>query len=282
MKHIENLILDMDGVLWRGESPLPGFVDFYATLRDLSIGFVMATNNASKTVAQYVEKFARLGVAIEPWQILSSAETTGETLAKAYPSGTSVYVVGDDGLREAFRSRGFVLLNDEIDGSSRAAWVKSMQTVSAELVAVGFTQKVTYPDFAAATLLINRGARFIGSNPDLTFPSEIGHLPGAGSLIAMVAAATGKTPTIMGKPYPAIFETALARLGSTTANTAMVGDRLETDIVGGADMGMSTILMLTGIATRESAASFTHPPTFICDGMPDLAQQLRASRESVA
>lgn len=277
MKQIRNLILDMDGVLWHGDRPLPGLAAFFATLRRLGIGFAMATNNASRTVEQYVAKFARFGVTIEPWRILSSAETTATYLAHRYAPGTPAYVVGDDGLRHALRSRGFTVLNDVIPTDDKAAFYAGLEGHSAELVAVGFSPNAVFADFAAATYYINRGARFIGSNPDKTFPSEVGPLPGAGAFLALVETATGVEPTVIGKPYRHIFDEAVARLGGSAADTAMVGDRLQTDIAGGHAAGLTTILVLSGIASRADAEAFTPAPDIICADISELAAQLEAA-----
>jgi 4-nitrophenyl phosphatase len=280
MKQIRSLLLDMDGVLWHGERPLPGFVDFFATLRRLDIQFAMATNNASRTVDQYVSKFARFGVTIEPWQVLSSAETTGAYLAQEYSAETRVYVVGDDGLRHALRSRGFDVLNDHIQVTSRAEWFATVPQYQAELVVVGFTEHATFADFAAATYYINNGARFVGSNPDKTYPSEIGPLPGAGSFLAIVECATGVEPTVIGKPYRYIFDEAAKRLGGAPESIAMVGDRLETDIEGGYRAGMQTVLVLSGIATADDAAAYAHPPTYVFSDITALASALEAAQGS--
>ena len=267
MDQIKNLILDMDGVLWHGEKPLHGLADFFATLQQCGIQFVLATNNASKTPAMYVEKLARFGVTVAQDQVFTSAEATGSYVEQAYVAGTAVFVVGAVGLQEAMRRRDFRLLS--------VAEVMAGET--AEFVVAGFNPNVTYPELAAGSLLVHKGARFIGTNPDLTFPSEYGPLPGAGSLLALIQAATGVQPTVIGKPGPLIFQMAMQKLGGTPQNTAMVGDRLETDIAGGKAAGIQTILVLSGISQQKDLShGIPHQPDYIFEGINAIANALKA------
>ncbi|WP_420630835.1 HAD-IIA family hydrolase [Candidatus Leptofilum sp.] len=254
MKHIKNLILDMDGVLWRGEMPMPGLADFFKTLRTHDIQFVLATNNAAKTPQQYVKKLAKFGVPVSEDQIFTSAEATGDYLQHTYEPGVNVFVVGDVGLVTAVQTRGFRILSvEEVMGGETAVFVVA-----------GFHPNATYPQMAAGALLIYKGADFIGSNPDLTFPSEYGPLPGAGSFLAFLQAGSGVEPTVIGKPGPLIFQMAMQKLGGTPQNTAMVGDRLETDIAGGQAAGIQTILVLSGITQRNDLNKISsHKPDFI-------------------
>jgi 4-nitrophenyl phosphatase len=267
MKHIKNLIIDMDGVLWRGETPMPGLAEFFATLQTTGIKFVLATNNAAKTAVQYTEKLARFGIQLDEAQILTSAEATASYLSEQYTPGTAVYVVGDVGLRSAMKRRGFNILTiEQVLGGETAA-----------IVTVGFSRQVSYDELAAGSLLVHKGARFVGTNPDVSFPSEYGPLPGAGSFLALIKAATGVEPMVIGKPGPAIFQDAMKRLGGTPDNTAMVGDRLETDIAGGKAAGIQTILVLTGISTRDDVAANGLKPDYIFADITELAAHLRRS-----
>lgn len=272
MENIKNLILDMDGVLWHGETPLPGLADFFATLHDLQINFVLATNNASKTPEQYQDKFARFGIHIEQEQVLTSAEATASYLSGDYPKETAVFVVGGDGIRHALTRRGFELLTvqDVLDGRR------------AEIVVVGIWREVSYDDFAAAAICINHGAAFIGTNPDVNFPSEWGKLPGAGSFLALLQVTTDVEPTVIGKPGPIIFQDAVKRLGSTLENTAMVGDRLNTDIAGGKAAGLNTILVLSGISTEEDVTQANGlMPDYVFADINELAIKLKGHRSEI-
>lgn len=265
LNQIQNLIIDMDGVLWHGETPLPGFNAFFDTLRELDLRFVLATNNASKTLAQYQQKLAGFGVSLDREQIITSAEATGQYLGREYAAGTAVYVVGDDGLREAMSTRGFRLVSAE----------EAAKGETAAVVVVGFTRHVTYPELAMGSLLVHKGAAFIGSNPDVSFPSEYGPLPGAGALIALIQAATGVEPTIIGKPGPIIFREAMEKLGGAPNHTAMVGDRLNTDIAGAKAAGLRSILLLSGISKREDLAESSLQPDYIFDDIIALSKALR-------
>ncbi len=265
MNHIKNLILDMDGVLWHGETPVPGLAEFFDTLNQLSLNFVLATNNASKTPNQYVHKFAGFGVPISAAQVLTSAEATAVYLSQQYPTGTAVYVIGGDGLREGMTRRGFDIITLEEIQAGRLA----------DIVTVGFWRDVTYNDFAAGAICINNGAQFVGTNPDVSFPSEYGNLPGAGSFLALLQATTGVKPITIGKPGPIIFQDALQRLGGTPENTAIVGDRLSTDIAGGQAAGIQTILVLSGITTLEDVANVNGlKPDYVVADISELATRL--------
>jgi len=266
MDNIKNLILDMDGVLWHGEIPMPGLVDFFNTLHECGINFVLATNNAAKTPRQYMEKLARFGVTVTEDQVFTSAEATGSYVQERYAVGTAVFVVGDVGLQTAIQTRGFRLLTiDEVMGGE-----------TAEFVVAGFNPNTTYPQLAAGSLLIHKGSDFIGTNPDLTFPSEYGPLPGAGSILAFIQAATGVEPTVIGKPGPLIFQMAMQKLGGTPQNTAMVGDRLETDIAGGKAAGIQTILVLSGISQQKDLNHGNpYQPDRIFQDINSIAQALQ-------
>lgn len=269
---ITHLVLDMDGVLWHGETPVPGMADFFDTVRRLDIGFVLATNNAGKTAAQFSEKLARFGVDIPPAQILTSAETTAVYLADHYPPGTRVYVIGTTGLQQALAARGFVVVSAEEVRASATTTTGA----AAELVVVGYTPSARYEDFALGSLLIHRGARFIGTNPDPSLPTELGPMPGAGALLAVLEMTTGVRPLIIGKPEPIIFHEAVRRLGAAAATTAMVGDRLSTDITGAKRAGLQAVLVLSGISTREEAAAepVDVRPDYIFDDITALAEYL--------
>jgi 4-nitrophenyl phosphatase len=263
---IRNLIIDMDGVLWRGDTPMPGLVEFFEALRALEMRFMLATNNATKTVSQYVEKFSRFGVNIPAGQILTSAEATATYLDYHYPQGTSVYVIGEHGLRTVLAEHGFMVM--DIEGPVAAH-------KKADVVVVGLARDACYRQLANAALLIGRGATFVGTNPDPSLPTEIGAMPGAGALLAFLEASTGVKPVVIGKPNKAIFEQALKQIEAMPAETAMVGDRIGTDIVGGQDAGLSTILLLSGTARREDVGAAQVSPDWIFDDIQSLTEFLR-------
>ncbi|MGW8317745.1 MAG: HAD-IIA family hydrolase [Candidatus Promineifilaceae bacterium] len=262
----QNLIIDMDGVLWRGETPVPGLPDFFAVLRAQGLAFVLATNNATKTAAQYERRLAGYGVEIPARQILNSAEASALFLRHKLIPGAAVYVVGEEGLRMAMEEQGLkVLAADGFIGPESRA----------DAVVVGFTRYVCYPQLASAAHLINHGADFIGTNPDVTIPTEMGPLPGAGSLLAFIKAATGVEPVIVGKPNRTLFDEALRRLNSQPQATAMVGDRLTTDIAGGSAAGLKTILLLSGVTDQAELEDSSIQPDLVFEDLRALTTYLK-------
>lgn len=253
LKPIENLIIDMDGVLYRGDEAIPGAKEFFAFLRERPLCFILATNNSTRTAQQYVDKLARMGVEVALSEILTSSQATAMYLETLAPAGTKVYVVGEEGLETAVREKGYIISGDR-----------------AEFVVVGMDRQLTYEKLKVATLLIRGGARFIGSNPDKTLPTEEGFIPGAGSMLAALKASTGVAPTIIGKPERTIFELAMAKLGSSQEDTAIVGDRLDTDILGGCNAGLTTILVLSGAATRQDVDSAAVKPDLVFEDIRHL------------
>jgi 4-nitrophenyl phosphatase len=264
LNSLQALVIDMDGVLWRGATALPGLTDFFAFLRANNIPFTLATNNASKTPAQYVQRFAGLGIEIFPAEVMTSSLATAEYLKTQYPPGTSMYVVGQSGIRQALTNAGFVITEENVAA-----------------VVAGIDFELTYNKLKIATLQINKGARFIGTNPDLTFPVEGNFAPGAGSILAAISAATGKQPTIIGKPEPTLFEMALRRMKTRPARTAMIGDRLETDILGAQRAGLKTILVLSGVSTSEALKTSDIQPNWVFSGIKELVEVWQSTDSTV-
>jgi 4-nitrophenyl phosphatase len=256
--HITHLIIDMDGVLYRGDEPLPGLRQFFAFLRQKPIPFILATNNSTHTPEQYVDKLARMGVSVSPPEILTSGQATARALAREYPPGTRVHVFGMPSFREAMLKEGFVLADEDV-----------------AVVAASMDRAVTYEKLKRATLLIRAGARFFATNRDPTYPSEEGLLPGTGTMIAALETASGVKPTVIGKPEPAMFQLAMAQMGARPETTATIGDRLETDILGGQRAGLTTICVLSGASSRAEAEAFR--PDYIFEDIADLLHTWQAS-----
>lgn len=255
---IRAVVADMDGVLWRGEQPLPGLKAFFALLRRRNLAWALATNNSSRTRQDYVDKLARMGVQDAPAErIVTSATATAAWLQRRYRPGTRVHVFGGDGLRAELQAAGFCPADEDV-----------------AVVVAGLHRRLSYEDLHRASHLIRAGARFIGTNPDTTFPAANGIAPGAGSLLAALQAASGVDPFIIGKPHAPMFEAALSLLGSDPAQTLMVGDRLNTDILGAAQAGMRTALVLTGITTRAALDASTLQPDLVCASLPALVTAL--------
>jgi len=234
LSSIRALIIDIDGVLWRGAQAIPGVAEFFAFLRARNIRHLIASNNSARPASDIVKRLARLGAPITEDQVLTSAEATALYLPRLAPRGARVFLVGGLGIARALTHAGYRLVQER-----------------AEIVVVGLDPNFTYTKLKQATREIRRGAKFIGTNPDKTFPGEEGLAPGAGAMLAAIEAATDVMPIIIGKPARAMFEIALEKLQAAPSETAMLGDRLDTDIAGAQGVGLKTILVLSGVTTRE-------------------------------
>jgi 4-nitrophenyl phosphatase len=250
---LNGVILDMDGVLWLGEQPLPGMLDLFEFFHRRGIRFVLATNNSAKSPADYVAKLARMGVlGVEEGQIITSGIAAANYLQTHYPTGMNVHVLGGDGLKELVTKAGYVVADE------------------ADVVVAGIDTAVTYEKLKRAVLLIRKGAVFIGTNADVTIPTPEGLAPGAGSILAALQAATDCEPTIMGKPNAPMFEAALRALNTDAAHALMIGDRLQTDILGAQNVGIRAALVLTGVATRTDLETSPVRPDTVYGDLPEL------------
>ncbi len=251
-------IVDMDGVLWRGSQPLPGLEEFFLTLRAREIPFILATNNASATPESYVAKLERMGVAVRAEEILTSGVATACYLAESYdPRSTRVYAIGEEGLLCPLREAGFILTKSH----------KETEDFRADVVVVGKDETLTWDKLATATLNINAGAAFFGTNADTTFPTEIGTTHGNGAILAALTAATGVYPVVIGKPEPTLYRQALLRLGVEPHEVVAIGDRLETDILGAIRAGIPSLLVLSGVSREEDLANIDYRPDWV---LPDI------------
>ena len=257
---INALILDMDGVLWRGSQPIGNLPQIFARIQSNQWKVCLATNNATLTVAQYLDKLRSFGVSLKPEQIVNSSQAAAHYLSHQHPEGGKVYVIGENGLVDTLLEKGFtsvILTPDEANAKS------------GEILAVvaGMDRTVTFNKLTVATRLIRSGVPFIGTNPDRTFPTPIGLVPGAGAILAALETATDVQPLICGKPSPEMYQVALERMGVDPEHTLVVGDRLETDIAGGQALRCLTALVLSGVTTPEAASRWTPPPDWVA---PDL------------
>ncbi len=261
LRKVRTLLADGDGVLWEGDTPMPGLNRFIDLLNERGIAWGLVTNNAMRPAEAYVDKLARFGVAATRQQIFSSATVAADYLREALPPGAPVYVLGEAGIRSAVEAAGFRLYADANEPAEVLA------------VVVGVDRALTYDKIRIAATLIKRGGEFIGTNPDPTYPTPNGLIPGAGTVIAAVATASGKQPKIIGKPSPTIFRLAMKELGGSPESTAMVGDRLDTDISGAMPLGIGTILVLSGVTSREEAAASAIRADLIFDSIAHLADE---------
>jgi 4-nitrophenyl phosphatase len=236
LAQIAHLILDMDGVLYRGSEPLPRLSEFFTFLRGKRIPFMLVTNNATRTPRERSAQLAAMGAAVSPSEILVSGQAAARYLRRDHPAGTRVHVFGMPALRRALEEEGFVIADSDVT-----------------VVVASVDRDITFEKVKIASRLIRGGARFIATNLDPNIPSEDGFLPGSGAMVAMLAAASGVAPTGIGKPEPIMYELAMAQMGARPETTAAVGDRVMTDIVGGKRAGLTTICVLSGASDRAEA-----------------------------
>jgi 4-nitrophenyl phosphatase len=253
------LLLDMDGVLYRGKVPLPGVAELLELCRERGVSYACVTNNATLTPRQFEDKLAAMGISMPAAQIVTSPTATRRYLEDEAPRGTRVYCVGMDGLREALFGDGYFAEDD----------------AAPEYVVVGMDFEVTYRQLRRACLHIRAGARFIGTNPDTTFPAEDGIVPGCGALLALLRAGAETEPFVIGKPGPTMFHAAVAMLGADPRLTLTVGDRLDTDIAGSVAAGMDSALVLTGVTSRAALESSAVQPDAVFEGLPELVAAWR-------
>jgi 4-nitrophenyl phosphatase len=254
---LKALILDMDGVLWRADQAIGDLPEIFRQIKARHLKVLLATNNSTRSVDQYVQKLAGFGVQIEAWQVINSSQATAHYLKERYPQGGAVYVVGEEGLFQALSEKGF-----------------RQDRQGAQAVVVGMDRQITYDKLKRATLLVRSGIPLIATNPDRTFPTPEGLVPGAGSIIAALEAATDVEAFVVGKPSQEMFKVALERLQATAAETLAVGDRLETDIAGAQAVGCKTALVLSGVTTESAARTWQPAPDFIFSDLTELVSAL--------
>ncbi len=271
LSNIRALITDMDGVLWHGNNPIPGLVDFFQTLRQLNIRFILATNNASLTQQQYVNKLADMGVSVTAEEIMTSGIATALYLAEHEdPAKTRIFVVGEDGAKQPLLEKGFTLTD--------LYQLNTEQTPGqgANIVVCGKDETLTWHKLATASLNIRAGAKFIGTNADTTLPTEYGITHGNGAILAALQAATGVKPTIIGKPEPIMYQQAMSLLGVPPNSTVAIGDRLETDILGAVRTGIRSLMVLTGVSTETDLQHSDYQPTWVMPDIQAVTEALKA------
>lgn len=262
LTHLCGLLVDLDGVVYTGEVSVPGAAAFLAEARRRSFPLLMVTNNSTSSSEAVVTRLASMGIRVEPGQVLTSAQAAASFIHQTLPSVEQVFVIGELGLREAVLNEGLRIVDD---------------AAGAECVLVGLDRAFTYAKLAAATRAILGGAPFVATNADALLPVEGGgFLPGAGTMVAAISAATGILPTVIGKPEAALFQEGLARLGGFAPHdVAMVGDRLDTDLDGARRVGLRTILVLSGVATRADAEGAAQAPDAVVPSLIDVASLLQ-------
>src|SRR3954454_9885202 len=244
--------MDMDGVLVHEAQAIPGANEFLAQLRGRGEPHLVLTNNSIYTPRDLSARLASSGLEVPPEAIWTSALATARFLDQQRPNGTA-FAVGESGLTTALHDVGYTLVEQE-----------------PEYVVLGETRSYSLGRITQAIRLIDAGARFIATNPDPVGPTPAGLLPATGAVAALISRATGVDPYYVGKPNPLMMREALRAIGAHSQSTTMVGDRMDTDIVAGMEAGMETVLVLTGVTTRELAERFAYRPSRIVDSIADL------------
>ena len=249
-------LMDMDGVLVHEEHLVPGADKLIEELRAKDIKFLVLTNNSIYTRRDLRARLNRTGLDLPESAIWTSALATAKFLDSQRPDG-SAFVIGEAGLTTALHEIGYVLTDRDPD-----------------YVVLGETRTYSFTAITSAIRLIEQGARFIATNPDATGPSREGSLPATGSVAALIERATGHAPYFVGKPNPMMMRSALNVIGGHSESTAMIGDRMDTDVLCGLEAGLETVLVLTGISTRAEAERYPYRPSRIVDSVADLIAEI--------
>ena len=253
---VESWLMDMDGVLVHEQVPLPGADRFLARLRELGRPFLVLTNNSIYTRRDLAARLRSSGLEVPEESIWTSALATARFLEDQRPGGTA-FVIGEAGLTTALHEAGF-----------------TMTETDPEYVVLGETRTYSFERITHAIRLVASGARFIATNPDASGPSREGPIPATGAVAALISRATGVEPYYVGKPNPLMMRSALNALDAHSESTAMIGDRMDTDVVSGIEAGLQTVLVLSGVATRADVERYPYRPSLIVDSVADLIDGL--------
>lgn len=255
LEGVRGILFDMDGVLYQGTQRLPGVLEFFEWMKKRHLPHLFVTNNATRTPQQVAERLQQMAIPALPDEVLTSAVVTAEYLQQIASPGTPVYGVGEVGLQQALTEHSFVLVENQ-----------------PRYVVVGLDRQFNEEKLALAVAALQQGAELIATNRDMALMTEQGRIPGAGTIVAQIEAASGHKATVIGKPERRMFENAAQRLGLPLNALAMIGDNLETDIRGAKNAGMVAIMVLTGIHTREEAQVAAFPPDVIANDLLHLTK----------
>ena len=258
-RKIASWLMDMDGVLVQEQNAVPGAQEFLARLRELGLPFLVLTNNSIYTQRDLAARLMRTGLEVPEDSIWTSALATAQFLEDQRPGG-SAFVIGESGLTTALHDVGYTLSGTDPD-----------------YVVLGETRTYSFERITRAIRLVASGSRFIATNPDNVGPSPEGPLPATGSVAALISRATGVDPYYVGKPNPLMMRSALNAIEAHSETTAMIGDRMDTDVVAGLEAGLETILVMTGVTGSGEAERYSYRPSRIVDSVADLIEELGAA-----
>ncbi|RFU70106.1 TIGR01457 family HAD-type hydrolase [Peribacillus saganii] len=249
MKQYKGYLIDLDGTIYKGTEKIEEAGDFVKELGERGIPYLFVTNNSSRTPAQVAEKLRGFDIAAEESHVFTTSQATANFIAER-KSDASVYVIGEEGIRTALEEKGFTFEEENPD-----------------FVVMGIDRSINYEKLTKACLAVRNGAVFISTNGDIALPTERGLVPGNGSLTSVVAVSTQVQPIFIGKPEAVIMEQALKVLGTRKEDTLMVGDYFDTDILAGIRAGMDTLLVHTGVTTKEHLKNYKEQPTYTLDSL---------------
>lgn len=251
MKQYEGYLIDLDGTMYRGTERIESAVHFVKRLRERDLPYLFVTNNSARTPAQVAEKLRSFDVPATEELVFTTSQATANYIYEKQPDA-SIYVIGEEGIRTELQKKGFQFVDEE-----------------AEFVVIGLDRNINYEKLATACLAIRNGAAFISTNADIAIPTERGLLPGNGSLTSVIRTSTQVEPIFIGKPEPIIMEQALKVLGISKERTLMIGDYYDTDIMAGMNSGIDTLLVHTGVTTKELLATYQVQPTYAIDSLDE-------------
>ncbi|MCA1031625.1 TIGR01457 family HAD-type hydrolase [Bacillus timonensis] len=251
MKKYRGFLIDLDGTMYRGTERIEAASDFVKTLRKKKLPYLFVTNNSSKMPQQVAEKLNLFDIPTTEEQVFTTSLATANFIYEK-KQDAKVYVIGEEGIRSALSEKGFELVDDHPD-----------------FVVVGIDRSITYEKLAKACLAVRNGAEFISTNGDIAIPTERGLLPGNGSLTSVISVSTTVQPTFIGKPERVIMDQALQVLGTPLEETLMIGDNYDTDILAGMNAGLDTLLVHTGVTTRELLSRYKQQPTYTIDSLQE-------------
>lgn len=253
MANPKSYLIDMDGVLIRGTEVIPGAAEFIERLKAAGAPFLVLTNNPLYTPGDLAHRLRIIGLEIPAERIFTSSMATARFLKSQRPDGGTAYVIGESGLTSFIHEAGFIITDYRPD-----------------YVVLGETHAYSFDAITKGIRLVISGAHFIATNPDPAGPSESGIVPACGAMAALIESASGRSPFFVGKPNPLMMRTALNYLGVHSEDTVMIGDRMDTDIIAGVQSGMDTVLVLSGVTSRELVARFPYQPRQIFPSVADI------------
>ena len=262
---IKALFLDLDGVVWHGASPIGDPAATFRKIHALNLLPLVGTNNATQTPEAYCEKFASFGVEMKPEYIFSPAIGSVERFREEFPSSVRIHVLGSDALRDYLRGAGFAVVDK-----------------NADVVLASLDQRFTYDKLAAAQREVLNGAKFYATNLDNVLLTEAGIRPGGGAVVAALASCTGVAPIVIGKPEPCMIQIAMRKFGLTPEEILVIGDRYDTDILGGLNAGCASVLVLSGVDNPQTIAKYDRAPDWICADLAAAIDRLEIEKEASA